>query len=88
MGVRGLAAQKSSGKPSPFQTRPTPASQGREGNQGPLRLGLSPREFQGGPVVKISPSNAGGECSIPGPGAKIQLASCPKEPKHKTEAML
>ena len=29
------------------------------------------RDFPGGPVVKTSPSNAGGAGSIPGPGAKI-----------------
>ena len=35
-------------------------------------------DFPGGPVVKTSPSNAGGEGSIPGWGAKIPHASWPK----------
>ena len=35
-------------------------------------------EFPGGPVVKTSPSNAGGAGSIPGQGAKIPHASWPK----------
>ena len=33
------------------------------------------RDFPGGPVVKTSPSNAGGVGSIPGQGAKIPHAS-------------
>ena len=36
------------------------------------------RDFPGGPVVKTSPSNAGGAGSIPGRGAKIPHASRPK----------
>ena len=36
------------------------------------------RDFPGGPVVKTSPSNAGGAGSIPGQGAKIPHASRPK----------
>ena len=43
-------------------------------------------DFPGGPVVKTSPSKAGGVYSIPGRGAKIPNASWPK--KHKTEAIL
>ena len=35
------------------------------------------RDFPGSPVVKISPSNAGGTCLIPGWGAKIPHASGP-----------
>ena len=45
-------------------------------------------DFPGGPVVKTSPSNAGGVGSIPGRGAKIPHASRPKKPKRKTEAIL
>ena len=44
------------------------------------------RDFPGSPVVKTSPSNAGGAGSIPGQGAKIPHATGPK--KHKTEAIL
>ena len=36
------------------------------------------RDFPSGPVVKASPSNAGGAGSIPGQGAKIPHASRPK----------
>ena len=36
------------------------------------------RQFPSGPVVKSSPSNAGGAGSIPGQGAKILCASWPK----------
>ena len=36
------------------------------------------RDFPGGPVVKTSPSNAGGVGSIPGRGAKIPHALRPK----------
>ena len=47
------------------------------------------RDFPGGPVVGTLPSNAGGAGSIPGRGAGIPHASCPKKPKkHKREAML
>ena len=44
--------------------------------------------FAGGPVVKTSPSNAGGEGSIPGQRTKIPHASGPKKPKDEIEAML
>ena len=43
-------------------------------------------DFLGSPVVKTSPSNAGGAGSIPGGGAKIPHASYGIKPKHKTEA--
>ena len=46
------------------------------------------RDFPAGPMVKTSPSNAGGAGSIPGQGAKIPHALGPKKPKHKTEAIL
>ena len=45
-------------------------------------------DFPGGPVVKTSPSNAGGAGSILGQGAKIPHASPPKNQKHKAEAIL
>ena len=46
-------------------------------------------DFPGGPVVKTSPSNAGGTGLIPGQGGKIPHTSRPKKPKHKkTEAIL
>ena len=46
-------------------------------------------DFPGGPVVKTSPSNAGGAGSIPGRGAKIDpTCLAAKKPKHKTEAIL
>ena len=35
----------------------------------------------GGPVIKTSPSNAGGIGLIPGQGAKIPHASWPEKPK-------
>ena len=38
-------------------------------------------DFPGSPVVKTSPSNAGGAGSIPGQEAKIPHASWPKEKK-------
>ena len=41
------------------------------------------RDFPGGPVVKASPSNAGGKGSIPGWGAKIPHASRPKNQNIK-----
>ena len=44
--------------------------------------------FPGGPVVKTSPSSAGGAGSIPGWGTKIPHASQPKKQKCKTEAIL
>ena len=34
-------------------------------------------------MVKTSPSNAGGACSIPGRGAKIPYASQPKKEKNQ-----
>ena len=37
------------------------------------------RDFPGGPVVKTSPSNAGGASLIPGWGAKIPHASGSKK---------
>ena len=45
------------------------------------------REFPGGPVVKISPSNAWSVCSIPGQGAKIPHAPQPKKKKEKRKEM-
>ena len=42
-----------------------------------------PWDFPGGPVVKPSPSNAGGAGSIPGQGAKIPHASWPKNQNIK-----
>ena len=44
---------------------------------------VSRRDFPGGPVVKTSPSNAGGEGSIPGRGAKIPHDSQPKNQNIK-----
>ena len=44
--------------------------------------------FQGGPVVKILPSNGGVASLIPGQGSKILYALGPKKMKHKTEAIL
>ena len=41
------------------------------------------RDFPGGPVVKTSPSNAGGAGSIPGWGAKIPHALRPKKQNTK-----
>ena len=45
------------------------------------------RDFPGSPVVKTSPSNAGGAGSIPGLRAKISCLEA-KKPKHKPEAIL
>ena len=45
-------------------------------------------DFPDGPVVKTSPSNAGGVGSIPGQGAKIPHASGPKTHNIKTEVIL
>ena len=42
-----------------------------------------PGDFPGGPMVKTSPSNAGGAGSIPGQGAKIPHASGPKNQNIK-----
>ena len=41
------------------------------------------RDFPGGPVVKTSPSNAGGAGSIPEMGPKIPHASRPKNQNIK-----
>ena len=41
------------------------------------------RDFPGDPVVKTSPSNAGGAGSIPGQGVKIPHASRPKNQNIK-----
>ena len=41
------------------------------------RLKMEHRDFAGGPVVKTSPSNAGGVDLIPGQGAKILHALWP-----------
>ena len=41
------------------------------------------RDFPGGPVVKTSPSNAGGAGSIPGWGAKVPYASWTKNQNIK-----
>ena len=49
---------------------------------------LSTGDFPGGPVVKTLPSNAGGEGSIPGWGAKIPHASWPESQNIKKEAIL
>ena len=46
------------------------------------------RNFSGGPVVKTSPSNAGGAGSIPGWGAKIPHTLGPPKTKQTTEAIL
>ena len=45
-------------------------------------------DFPGGPVVKTSPSNAGGAGLIPGWRAKIPHASGSKKPKQKAKAVL
>ena len=44
--------------------------------------------FPGGPVVKTSPSNAGGVGSIPGLGAKSPRCLATQKAKHKMEATL
>ena len=41
------------------------------------------RHFPGGPMVKTSPSNAGGSCLIPGWDTKIPHASQPKNQNIK-----
>ena len=46
------------------------------------------RDFLGGLAVKTSPSNAGGEGSIPGQGAKIPSDATIRKPKQKTETIL
>ena len=48
-----------------------------------MQIKTTMRDFPGGPVVKISPSNAGGVGSIPGWGAKIPHASWPKNQNIK-----
>ena len=45
-------------------------------------------DFSGGPVVKTSPSSAGGVCGIPGQGPEIPYTTWPQKPKHETEAIL
>ena len=45
------------------------------------------RDFPGGPVVRNSPSNARGEGSIPGWGAKIPHALQPRK-QHIKQATL
>ena len=45
-------------------------------------------DFPGGPMVKTSPSNAGGNGSIHSQGTKIPHGSWPKNQKRKTEAIL
>ena len=42
---------------------------------------MTKRDFPGGPVVKTSPSNAGGVGSNPGQGAEIPHASQTKKTK-------
>ena len=44
---------------------------------------MCPKDLGGGPVVKASFSNAGGEGSIPGQGAKIPHASWSKNQNMK-----
>ena len=60
---------------------------GLDGEDQPLlklySLSLQPRDFPGGPVVKTSPSNAGGEGSTPGRGAKIPHVLWPKNQNIK-----
>ena len=51
-------------------------------------LKIQTRDFSGNPMVKTSPSNAGGVGSIHGWEAKIPQASWPKKTKHKTETIL
>ena len=48
---------------------------------------FSQGDSPGGPVVKTSPSNAGGMGSIPGQEAEISHASWPKNQKHRIEAV-
>ena len=47
----------------------------------------SRRESPGGPVTKISPSNAEGVGSIPGWGSKIPHASQSKQPEQKQRVL-
>ena len=46
------------------------------------------QDLPDGPVVKTSPSTAGGAGSIPGQETKIPHASWPKNQSNKTEATL
>ena len=46
------------------------------------------RDFPGGPVVKTSPSNAGGTGWISGRRAKIPHVLEAKNPKHNKKAIL
>ena len=45
-------------------------------------------DFPGSPVVKTLSANAWGAGSVPGQVIKIPHASGPKNPKHKTDAIL
>ena len=47
-----------------------------------IHLSKISRDFCVSPVVKTSPSSAGGASSIPGQEAKIPHASGPKNEKH------
>ena len=58
----------------------------RAGRQKPnAKLEAAWRRFPGGPVVKTSPSRAGGAGSVPGQRAQIPHASRPKIRKIKQE---
>ena len=46
------------------------------------------QDFTGGPVVKISPPDAGSVGSHPSQGAKVPTCLMAKNTKHKTEAIL
>ena len=46
------------------------------------------RDFPGGPVVKTSPSNSGGEGSIPLRNLRSHMSGAKKLKKCKTEAIL
>ena len=46
------------------------------------------RNVPGGPVVETLPSSEGGSDLTPGQGAKILQVVRPKQPEHKTEAIL
>ena len=48
-----------------------------------MQIKTTMRDFPGGPVVRASPSNAGGVGSIPGRGAKISHALQPKNQNIK-----
>ena len=49
---------------------------------------MVPRDFPGGPLVKILHFNARDVGSIPGQGTKIPHALRAKKSKYKTEAIL